>query len=232
VKRAFTLIELLVVISIIAVLAAMLLPAVGLVRDAARMSNCGSNLRQVGVASLTYAEENDGLLCPSRLNYNPGTGWLTDCYFSGRFLGQYLPGCENIGATEDAPVRSVLHCPVDPRTTWVSYGMNMTYHLEITGAPWDSRAISRVPTAANMVLIIDAVSARWYPGGGNPPAMPSANPALVATNALSWTLGAADSRFDWTPRHRRGANLAFADGHVRPSVNPTGESLAGMALFK
>lgn len=51
----FTLIELLVVISIIAILAAMLLPAVGMVRDAARSMRCRSNLRQIAMAYEAYA---------------------------------------------------------------------------------------------------------------------------------------------------------------------------------
>jgi prepilin-type N-terminal cleavage/methylation domain-containing protein/prepilin-type processing-associated H-X9-DG protein len=59
--HAFTLIELLVVLSIIAILAAMLLPAIGLVRESARQSVCGSNLRQLGLAMAAYVEEREGL---------------------------------------------------------------------------------------------------------------------------------------------------------------------------
>ena len=56
--RAFTLIELLVVISIIALLIALLLPALGQSRTSARISICGSNLRQLGVANESYFIDN------------------------------------------------------------------------------------------------------------------------------------------------------------------------------
>lgn len=58
--RAFTLIELLVVISIIAILASMLIPAVGLVMSKAKQMACGRNQTSVVLASLVYASEHDG----------------------------------------------------------------------------------------------------------------------------------------------------------------------------
>ncbi len=60
-RTAFTLIELLVVISIIAILAAMLMPVITLVRDSALRNNCMSNMRQVFMANDAYRSELEGI---------------------------------------------------------------------------------------------------------------------------------------------------------------------------
>ncbi len=61
-KRGFTLIELLVVIAIIAILAAILFPAFAKAREAARKSSCASNLKQIGVGLMQYAQNYDEIL--------------------------------------------------------------------------------------------------------------------------------------------------------------------------
>lgn len=116
-NRLFTLIELLIVISIIAILAAMLLPALNRARSKAKTIGCTSNLKQQGMAFFLYANSYDDWICPSIYG-----GGLEDAYYWYRRL--QWTGCTGGGTGKEALAavgKGIFHCPAEtePRTATV-----------------------------------------------------------------------------------------------------------------
>jgi len=78
-RRGFTLIELLVVIAIIAILAAILFPVFAKAREKARQSSCSSNVKQMVLGFLQYAQDYDEQLCGAGATFTdpfPRGHWL------------------------------------------------------------------------------------------------------------------------------------------------------------
>ena len=189
-RDAFTLIELLVVIAIIAILASLLLPSLAGAKGQVRTVACLNNLKQWGLATLLYVEENDGFLPPEAFP-NPSEtdtnrGWYIQL---PQVLGlpRYHDQKWHTNAAADVG-HTIWICPSNPRR---SNGKNLFHYclnenVDGTGTNDAPARISEIQHPSSVIWLFDSKNL----------------PAVGYWNYVHPNL------------HSHGANFLFLDGHV------------------
>ncbi len=217
--RAFTLIELLVVISIIAILASMLLPAIGMVRSAARMSVCQNNMRQLYLGIQAYTVDQEGVVM--FVISTPGSKtW-------GQVVAEQMELPDPNQPVTSRSQLGIFGCPMNTIQkrglgtygdgTECSYGANGWNDMS-TGT-WDGLffggPVSRQRRPAELLVLMENAAYRTQAasdlGTGSVPTM------LVGTH---------DMRY----RHNGRANLLFGDGHLGSTNLQRGRGVYSAAL--
>ncbi len=197
-KDAFTLIELLVVIAIISILAAILFPVFARARENARRTSCLSNVRQIGLGLMQYAQDHDERLVP----YNSGS---SDSVNRPYYHGAIEPYVKNI---------QVFRCPSIKKSYntfntlyFPTYALNGTaagsgYVYAGIGTPL---ATITEPSITWALVETQYSAARWESDGWGRAGVSFASEAIPeeATGVF---------RMD---THLDGSNVGFADGHVK-----------------
>lgn len=187
---AFTLIELLVTISIIAILAALLLPAIGSVRERANTVKCSSNLRQIGAALLAFAAEHNGLM--------PLAG---DTIPFGSVGATGQPGWTEQIDTYIGGDHRVFVCPSSSRaiSSDRTYGYFMGSHAAIVQSGSFSSVRLPLVTNPDKLIMGGDISVDIFAATDADKDDYTQDPVFAATPA---------------PFHNGSANLLFYDGHV------------------
>ena len=204
-RSAFTLIELLVVISIIAILAGMLLPAISAVKGSADAAACGNSLRQLGLSVSAYAEQYDGIFMPANVGINGSIPWME---LAHEFIDPDTHLGTQAGLARISRRGPIWGCPVwqrqmDPTySNWeTGYGINYNPWRDGTG-PNYTRHTNLDPNMG---------TGERLPLGRAGHA--SARAAFSETGRNTWSIPAANVT-QIAQRHRQNVNVCYLDGHV------------------
>jgi prepilin-type N-terminal cleavage/methylation domain-containing protein/prepilin-type processing-associated H-X9-DG protein len=225
--RAFTLLEVLIVIGIISVLMAILLPAAERVRHQAYIDKCASNLRQIGMAFQTYAQDNHGNYPRTSYSGNPATYVLNqgtgtnavDPFQSGPGSVQVndltAPLFLLMKAQKLSP--EVMICPYNDETDFNADSANFTGRSNFTNEKKNLGYSFANPYPVDSVAtagyrLSNKLSAEFAVGADRNPGVSGKNDDVYAPS-----LGSPWSKMKLanSPNHEfDGQNVLYGDGHV------------------
>jgi len=205
-KKGFTLIELLVVIAIIAILAAILFPAFARARENARRASCQSNLKQIGLGLLQYAQDYDETLPPGTIDDDaPGNATYYDGVLWATLIQPYVKSTQLFkcpsGKADEARGQSISAT----RNPGI-YG-NVWYGYSDIFAPGTSGLkLSKLVSPSKNIQVFDMSKNTGHPNNMK---------GTINDISLTDVPGDPDPENYISHRHLEGFNALFYDGHVK-----------------